>query len=90
MPVRPAVLLTLSYFAPGDTNVFAGPAEQHNVALAIEQGSMIPCLAVVKFFRGSSAIVDLRQMCERSQRFCRYNSCTAYHLASIEADSLLR
>jgi len=25
MPVRPAVVLTLSYFAPGDTNVFAGP-----------------------------------------------------------------
>jgi len=28
--------------AAGDTNIFAGPAEQHNVALAIEQGSMIP------------------------------------------------
>src|SRR5258708_20248796 len=42
LPVRPAVVLTLSYFAPGDTNVFAGPAEQHNVVLAIEQGSMIP------------------------------------------------
>jgi len=39
--VQPS-FLTLSYFAPGDTNIFAGPAEQHNVALAIEQGSMIP------------------------------------------------
>ncbi len=38
----PAVVLTLSCFAPGDTNIFAEPAEQHNVALAIEQGSMIP------------------------------------------------
>jgi len=27
MPVRPAVVLTLSYFAPGDTNVFAVDAE---------------------------------------------------------------
>jgi len=25
MPVRPAVVLTLSYFAAGDTHVFAGP-----------------------------------------------------------------
>jgi hypothetical protein len=25
MPVRPAVVLTLSYFTPGDTNVFTGP-----------------------------------------------------------------
>jgi len=46
--LRPAVVLTLSYFAPGDTNVFAGPAEQHNVVLAVEQGSTIP--DVVKFF----------------------------------------
>jgi hypothetical protein len=30
MPVRPAVVLTLSYFAPGDTNVFAGPIRQHS------------------------------------------------------------
>jgi hypothetical protein len=49
LPVRPAVVLTLSYFAPGDTNVFSGPAEQHNVALAIEQGSNDP-LTVVKLF----------------------------------------
>ncbi len=49
LPVRPAVVLTLSYFAPGDTNVFPGPAEQHNVALAIEQGSNDP-LTVVKLF----------------------------------------
>ena len=30
MPVGPAVVLTLSYFAPGDTNVFAGPIRQHS------------------------------------------------------------
>src|SRR4029077_20709035 len=28
MPVRSAVVLTLSYFAPGDTNVFVGPRER--------------------------------------------------------------
>src|SRR6266436_5977071 len=30
MSVRPAVVLTLSYFSPGDTNVFAGPIRQHS------------------------------------------------------------
>ena len=30
MPVRPAVLLTLSYFTPGDTNDFAGAVRQHS------------------------------------------------------------
>ena len=30
MPVRPAAVLTLSYFAPGDTNVFPGPIRQHS------------------------------------------------------------
>jgi hypothetical protein len=42
MPVRPAVVLTLSYFAPGDTNVFAGPNKEIMTASGKDTSSIHP------------------------------------------------